>query len=268
MPDDITLPRPTLVVGDIHNRIEKVDAILEQFRERHRSVVFVGDYFDSYDDCAYDARRTARWLYESVQAPNRIHLLGNHDVSYLYPGHPQCRCPGWTPSKARVIAEELASVPRDTFRLATTVGPWLVSHAGFSRQLADGWAAENALIEAGVAQVCLGRLARYALLNGDVNRGGMDSVSGILWTDFGKTFEPVPGINQIVGHTPAVGAIRGKHIDADGRRIDSVVYDNRMRVGPGGEDVWGFRSVNWCLDCDLEMVALIDGDSLQFLRVD
>ena len=266
MPEDISLPQPTLVVGDIHNRIERVEAILERFCGRYRSVVFIGDYFDSFGDRPVDARRTARWLAESLQAPNRVHLLGNHDVSYLFPGHPQCRCPGWTPSKQRVIAEELTAVSRDTFRLAAQVGRWVMSHAGFTRQLADGWSAEKALIEADVAQLCLSRMARYALLNGDQSRGGTDAVPGVIWTDFARTFQPGAGLHQIVGHTPSLGATRGKHLDANGLAVNSTVFDNGLSVGPGVNGTRGFSSVNWCVDCDLEMVALIDGDALQFLR--
>jgi len=268
MPDDTTLPQPTLVVGDIHNRVEKVDSILEKFRGRYRSVVFVGDYFDSFGDRPVDARRTARWLAESVQAPNRIHLLGNHDVSYLFPGHPQCQCPGWTPSKQRVIAEELAAVPRDSFRLATRVGRWLSSHAGFSRQLADGWSIETALTHTDVAEVCLRRFARHALLNGDQSRGGNDAVPGILWADYNWSFEPIAGLHQIFGHTREAGVVRGTDLDGSNKRELSEIYDNGVRNGLGPDETETFLSVNWCVDCDLEMVALVDGDSLQFLRVD
>lgn len=268
MKTDTSLPQPTLVVGDVHNHIERVDTILTRLRGRYRSVVFLGDYFDSYGDCAYDARRTARWLAESIQTPARIHLMGNHDVTYLYPAHPQTRCPGWTPSKQRVIAQELDETARGTFQIAARIGPWLLSHAGFTRALAASWTPETVEVATAIAQACLQKGARCALLNDDPNRGGRDPVPGVLWADFHKSFEPVEGLHQVVGHSPAVGTIRGKHIDADGRLVTSEKYDNGVQVGPGTDATHRFKSVNWCIDCDLAMVALIDGDSLRFLEVD
>lgn len=261
------LRQPALAVGDIHNRIEDVEAVLERFRGRYRSVVFLGDYFDSYGDCAYDARRTARWLAESIQAPSRIHLIGNHDVSYLYPAHPQTRCPGWTPSKQRVIAQELDETARGKLLIAAKIGPWLLSHAGFTRALAASWTPDTVEVETGIAQVCLQKGARCALLNDDQHRGGRDPVPGVLWADFHKSFEPVEGLQQVVGHSPSVGSIRGRHIDAAGRPVISEIYDNGVRVGPGPDATLGFHSVNWCIDCDLKMVALIDGDDVEFVPV-
>ncbi len=82
---------------------------------------------------------------------------------------------------------------------------WLISHAGVSndlyrtfskRKTTDelfGWVndAENALTAG---------LAHPAFLAGR-DRGGPQAVGGILWCDW-ESFRPIPGIRQVVGHTP------------------------------------------------------------------
>jgi hypothetical protein len=34
-------------------------------------------------------------------------------------------------------------------------------------------------------------------------RGGFTPVGGLLWCDWSREFQPVPGLNQVMGHTPA-----------------------------------------------------------------
>jgi len=77
-------------------------------------------------------RTTCRWLVESLQAPNGIHLLENHDLPYFCPENPQLIFPGWSPEKQKVFNEECADIDGGRLPLAVVVGPWLLSNADIS----------------------------------------------------------------------------------------------------------------------------------------
>ena len=49
----------TLVVGDIHNRIDIADRIIEHSAtvHQHNNIVFLGDYFDAFDDTTEEIGR-------------------------------------------------------------------------------------------------------------------------------------------------------------------------------------------------------------------
>ena len=71
----------TLVIPDIHNDFKLAEGIIH--RERPDHTVFLGDYFDDWYDTVQDAANVAKWLRESLENPDRTHLIGNHDVSYM-----------------------------------------------------------------------------------------------------------------------------------------------------------------------------------------
>jgi hypothetical protein len=77
---------PALIVPDIHNRVDDAEAFIAKHGGDCRSIVFLGDYFDSYDGGPMEAHFTARWLKRSLATPGRFHLLGNHDASYFSTG--------------------------------------------------------------------------------------------------------------------------------------------------------------------------------------
>lgn len=74
-----------LAIGDIHQapNLEQIEATIA--RENPDRVIFVGDYFDQWHDHPDHAAKTARWLKQSLADPKRVHLLGNHDLHYLWP---------------------------------------------------------------------------------------------------------------------------------------------------------------------------------------
>jgi len=88
-----------MIIPDIHTKFGIAETIIE--RENPDNVVFLGDYFDSFDDSLEVTEQTALWLKDSLEKKNRIHLLGNHDLSYLYPDtHP---CSGYSVGKLWTI---------------------------------------------------------------------------------------------------------------------------------------------------------------------
>ena len=152
----------------------------------------------------------------SLRDSGRIHLAGNHDLAYLLNGHDQTFCPGWTKDKQRVYEEELGGVPANAFRMAVQAGPWLLSHAGFSADLAAGHDAAGLveLAEVQFAEAVEGR--SVPIFEVGRARGGKRDKGGILWLDWNAEFRPAKGINQIVGHTPCRGVVRGRFVDASG----------------------------------------------------
>ena len=83
-----------LVIPDIHEapNLDEVEAAIAAHAPD--LTVFLGDYFDSWDDTPADAGRTAEWLANSLKLPRRQHLFGNHDLPYYVPRIPVLGCPG------------------------------------------------------------------------------------------------------------------------------------------------------------------------------
>ena len=115
----------TLIIPDIHNKFELAESIIEI--ESPDNVVFLGDYFDSFDDCMEVARQTATWLKESLKKSNRIHLLGNHDLSYK---DTRFACSGFTEEK--LMALKQVKVDLSKLQHYYWVEEWLCTHAGLS----------------------------------------------------------------------------------------------------------------------------------------
>jgi hypothetical protein len=74
-----------------------------------------------------------------------------------------------------------------------------------------------------------------ALVAAGRSRGGSAVYGGVDWLDWDE-FKPVPGLNQIVGHTPG-GDIRTKHLaDSENYCLDTnlnhviLIEDGKVRV--------------------------------------
>ena len=259
----------TLIIGDIHHRTDWADKVLNRFGADCDQVVLLGDYFDDFGDSPERMRTTCRWLRASLAKPNRIHLLGNHDASFCNKDHRQCRCPGHTPGKQQVFDEELAGVAPNALRIATQVGGWLLSHAGFSAALArDQTAGEIVLMaERELDRIAAGRDSN--LLHVGTSRGGYDRVGGPLWLDWAREFRPVPGLNQIVGHSPAKGVLRAKCLTPAGthRQFELAEPSPFPRITTWPQPGPDWSSVNWCLDTGGVFVGLLEGNQFTPLIV-
>ncbi|NJO64540.1 MAG: metallophosphoesterase [Richelia sp. RM2_1_2] len=121
----------TLVISDIHNRIYWIEALIEFINPD--KVIFLGDYFDNFQDNINEAIDTAKWLKRSLRYKNRIHLLGNHDAAYRYSGNNYISsCPGFTRAKSFAINSILDQECWGKIKIFHLENNILYSHAGVS----------------------------------------------------------------------------------------------------------------------------------------
>lgn len=206
-------PERTLIIGDLHTcPTDLVDRMIEEVSPD--LTVFLGDFFDHDGDTIEATARMARWLGESLVQEKRIHLVGNHDLPYLYEG--LVNCPGYTSEKLLAITGELdVQLWRDRAEFYHWLRPnLLLSHAGLSRrilpdpdfspELIPQWLERE--LPLAMASLCDNSTPfPHPLFRAGGARGGMGSSGGILWCDFWYEFRPVPGLCQIFAHTPGQG---------------------------------------------------------------
>lgn len=199
----------TLVIADIHNRIQWIEDALPKLKEKYNydEVVFLGDYFDSFHDNHWMAMNTAHWLKKSLAHPDRIHLLGNHDMPYRFPQNDSLWCPGFTPLKCKSVAQILTTADWDLTRPAYTSNGWLFSHAGFSPDLCthpvNGSLSTIELVAEAAKgiEILRGGLHHPLFLPGA--RMEEPVMGGITWMDWDEEAVVYPGVKQLVGHTPS-----------------------------------------------------------------
>jgi hypothetical protein len=192
-----------LVIPDIHHNVTAVDGVLA--REQYDRVVFLGDYFDDFNDTPERARNTAQWLKQRLRDPRFTFLYGNHDLPYRFSA-PGVECAGFDLDKWQAILDVLDRDDWDLFRLHAWVDGYLLSHAGWNHTFTDGrgritresidsWCAEC------LEELDEGRM--HPLAAASPARGGSAAAGGIVWQDW-RELQPIVGLRQVVGHTPGI----------------------------------------------------------------
>jgi hypothetical protein len=191
----------TLILPDIHNHTARAERVIANFSPD--LVVLLGDYFDSFDDGPPEAERTAEWLAGSLQQPNRIHLLGNHDLPYVFPQNRHLYCPGWTPDKNAAVQKVIPPDRWGVLKLSHIIGKLVCSHAGLSHHV-FGHPMRGVTAE-GIAKTCAQALSagRAGILHHATAWSPFqdDGRSGITWLRWWE-LEVIPEFSQAVGHTP------------------------------------------------------------------
>jgi hypothetical protein len=229
----------TLIVPDVHEQIPKLKRILKDYEGVER-VVFLGDFCDSFLDNMVTP--TGIWLRENVEHPKYDFIMGNHELHYAYPyGDIPSPYAGWTAQKNFMYRSYVRPDQWERFKLHRWVGNWLCTHAGwhashmhpikgFQRESLE--AIEKHAMN-GLTRLKDGQQAPMLLQPGRYMHGPAN-YGGVVWLRWAE-FEPVPGLNQVCGHSPWV--------------------DVRIKVG--------IDSINYCIDTDLKHVALIEDNKLR-----
>lgn len=244
----------TLVVGDTHcldGVFPAIDTVLSDTGAGR--VILLGDYMDDWhagtDDRITMARALRSWV--SRTRGNGIivtPLLGNHDILYfLGHGHPQAgrigrMAPGYDRHALNAVHEEFSGI--DGMRVATVITvrgtAWLCSHAGVT----GGWAYRTLGPDMmgsgdayGVARAVDDMDDWDALYMFGPGRGGHEPCASPLCADLTELVaDPMPGIHQIVGHTPVGSPLRVAKADSDLLFLDTM---SRTPDGvPIGDGMW------------------------------
>jgi hypothetical protein len=227
-----------IAIGDIHNRWVHAEEVARQYDATH-TIIFVGDYFDNFNDTAQDADQTARWLKESLSKPNRIHLMGNHDINYHYKntrpgsnlGDQIYFCSGYHPAKDDAINRILTNEDWDKIKFAYKQNGFWFSHAGFHPNWFSSppYGMDDQVIEIKLKKIQQdfdARIFSNELCGAGRCRGGMHRVGGLLWRDqmqesyTGSYWNDESGIKQVCGHTPVRNGIDIEEIRNGGLCID------------------------------------------------
>ena len=216
----------TIIIPDLHNRVDFVElALLSPVLKPYDNVVFLGDYFDDFYDTLQDTVNSAEWLKQSLHKPNRIHLWGTHDIWYAFPDNQFVIASGNTEKKADVISRILTEKDWSLMRPYYYEQDFLMTHAGVHQYLISQYVLKNKKVfEKYVINNNLSLSAQETIdliiqpatdqaledvRNNVMNiwfeagfaRWGTQKVGGITWLDWQKEFQPIPDINQIVGHS-------------------------------------------------------------------
>jgi hypothetical protein len=209
-----------IAIGDIHNHWVEAEQIASLYDKTH-TVIFTGDYFDDFGDTAQDAIQTAQWLKDSLDKPNRIHLMGNHDINYSYLNYVKdsngslqniYNCSGYDMKKDDAINRVMTNEDWDKIKFAHFGNNFWFTHAGIHPH----WFEHP--IKGMDNEVILDKLAKVTddYLNRTWNetigavgrcRGGMQKMGGILWLDDHREGHVISNFKQVFGHTPTMGKI-------------------------------------------------------------
>ena len=191
----------TIIISDLHNRVDWIEPFLSSIE--YDKVVFLGDYLDDYNDTIAIIENTARWLKQSIEHKNRIHLFGTHDIWYRFPDNPFLQPAGSTAIKSYAINEILTLKDWDKLKLYHHEQSFLMTHAGLHPSLLGESKNMLATIdnktERALKDADKGK--SHPWLDCGYARGGYSKIGGLTWLDWQEEFEPVHDLNQIVGHT-------------------------------------------------------------------
>lgn len=213
----------TLIIPDIHER--DLTILTQPIADAER-VVFLGDWFDTFNEHRVGPMCSA--IEQYIDDPRCTLLLGNHDCHYAF-NHGGFMCSGYAAHTKIVVNARISDAMWRKFKLFTHVGPYLISHAGFTE---------------GTLQYARPEVEREAIddaLRGECGpifgvgkvRGGWLPKGGPTWLDWNHEFIHIDGIPQIVGHTM-------------GREVRSVGEQEEFR--------------SYCLDTGLMHVMWVDDD--------
>ena len=227
-----------LIIPDIHNDYLKAEEIIK--KQNPDKIIFLGDYFDDFDDTVQDVINTAKWLKKSLKQENRIHLIGNHDLSYMT-DNPNLKCTGYRTDKHKVIKKQ--SIDWSKLLMHYFIDDkWLCTHAGVSNDFLKQQRTKKTDLIQKVLNFSKKDLENiddenyiHPFFQVGFSRGGSNVVGGPLWCGYDE-FVDVPGVNQIFGHTPDYVVRHRKTKNSEHYCIDTrlkhyaIYQNNTMKI--------------------------------------
>jgi len=208
-----------LCVGDLHGRHEQATAAIDKFlKEKYDKIIFLGDYTDGTTRPDEDNRRIFNIILslKSIQPDQVILLIGEQDEAMFRIDPTGYQVSGFKPTLHTQLCHKLSSQRRH-FQYAYGINNYLFTHAGIQLpwfvkhfSLIKEWGNRMGLdidnpkdlwmIIDGIGQTRNSEILHECGLS----RGGsFFSSGGPLWCDRSEIIKngPIPGYNQIVGHT-------------------------------------------------------------------
>ena len=235
----ITLDK-TIMLGDIHGRTIWM-LIIEM--EKPTRVIFIGDYFDSYDVSGAKQRMNFKNIMDYKEQHPEIEfvfLIGNHDHHY-FPEVGNTGTSGYQEAPNPLLNGELLDKYRDNLQMAYLLDNVLCTHAGVTPTWLEhvGWAGEK--IDEFINDLWKHKpmAFKFESYGGRSDSSGNNIWQSPIWVrprslmqdgqEFKKTFI------QIVGHTQQETIDMGKStggryffIDALGMSQEYLIYENKQ----------------------------------------
>jgi hypothetical protein len=207
-----------LAIGDPHGRDFWKNYLDEDFSEYY----ITGDYFDSFDVPFIRQYRNFKELCEAARRDTRIKLcLGNHDYQYMrtvsgqrYSGYQDLHFP-----EICTVLEENIDLLKVVY---VTQDNYIISHAGVSAWFMDTMRKAGAVNVEGINEIF--SRDRNTLNFYGYNPYGDDITQSPIWIrPRSLEKQPLPGYNQIVGHTE-IKSIKEVTLPDDERGSVRIVY--------------------------------------------
>lgn len=205
-----------IAIPDIHGHNffeDKIRRILKEQYNEIKQVIFLGDYFDDWDDGMTGKQQIETFgvvIELKEEFPDKITLLlGNHDVHYLYYYRKTLRCSGFQ-NKHYMKYHSLLYHHRKEFEMAYSYKNILFTHAGISRTLISNVTERYGLFsteDPDAATICKVLNMMFDADSKEIyycgkTNGGLDPYDGPLWIRPWTLERSLPkGIIQVVGHT-------------------------------------------------------------------
>lgn len=261
----------TLVWGDVHNRIGILKKVLANYGDTFEKRIFLGDWFDQFNDNADQAKATALYLMELMEDPRNVFIEGNHDTSYRF-ANPVAFCSGFEWDKHRFIHSVMQHRHWEKFKLFEYEQGVLCSHAGVHKEVFEhpvtGITIEQLQKDCDKAVDAIRCNIEHPAYACGMSSGGRAFRGGITWLRWFE-FDPIEGLNQIVGHTivtePEIIYGRKKVSTYQGVKKEKiekvkVTFSQYMNMPPKPEKIC---SVNWNIDTNNAHFATIENGEIR-----
>lgn len=198
MRSNLTNPERAIICGDLHGKIWVYENLRQRAEKLDAKMILLGDFSDSFDMSDEDHVILLDMVIEDANADKARFVLGNHELSYIYPSvH---RCSGFRKPYERHILErqdKLIGFAEAGIYLEPDI---IVTHSGITRQ---HW---NALFSESTNDTLWDDMRRAMIYSKEWHhigryRGGRNPFGGPQWCDWNDEFVPVTGVRQVVGHT-------------------------------------------------------------------